>query len=1037
MRLLLKVTISVVLVGTATCLSAQDGIYHYFDNITEKDGLSNNNITCFHEDKKGFMWIGTQNGLNRYDGQRIKTYTPAAGKQQYLSGGFITAIDSDHNGNVWVTTRKGLNRIDKVSDTTEVFLPDKNDPEKGLPNDLLWDVLVQNDTSVWMAADARDLSCYNPRTRQFTRYGYLGFIHTQGYRSQEKYHSIFRLALKSDHALWLATTDGILSFDILTGTFMMHYNAYFDHFTYFRVDTGQRSILFVEEMDRLCRYDYANNRFTTTPLWELPAGEAAMQQDKMGYWVPGAHGIAAVNRTGAGRYLISHTNSNNNLLPGKVNALFTSSHGIVWAGTETGISKYLPPQQAPVLYKLEGVHMPGRDYALNNLCYAGSPGMLYITAPAINRIYRVDTNFSLSVLPRPLAYAKDTCYGLYYDQADTLFLLCRNKVLQYSRRSRHWSHVSLPAAVAGKTTTVMQKDAAGNYWIGTRRNGLWVYRVQEKKWWQPSDADGFYGNLIYSMLFDAPFNTMWIGTFDHGLARYDGQHKTFSRYSVNLGNSGQLQSALINDLAADGKGRLWVATTEGGLSVFNYANPPGREFTTLGVKQGLPGENIYSVSVDARSHVWFSSFRGMGITDTSGRLIKLYDKRAVFSSPDFFNKMVLSDSLVCTSYDNMILFFHQRLAAAHDSVLLWADKITVNDTLYLDADRDTLRRLSYRENTLAFTFTAPHYVNNEPLYYRYKLEGLDADWIEAGTANEVRYASLSPGHYVFRVMATDGQGMLRSRELSFPFTIRPPFWYRWWFIALCSGCAIAAGIYWQKQREKKIRRRAHEKNAIEKQLAELEVKALRSQMNPHFIFNSLNSISMLVASHQNEKGLEYLSKFSRLLRIVLEESENNFVSLKDEIRMLDLYLQMERLRFGDSFYYTITVDDDLDEEDILLPAMLVHPLAENAVWHGLLHKEGARRLIIHFRRMNGNCLQCTVKDNGIGLAASDRMQTKTVAMSSIGRTSKGLQLVRDRLALLENQYGVQTAFSLAEVHDENGLLSGTKAIIEIPVVYEP
>ncbi len=212
--------------------------------------------------------------------------------------------------------------------------------------------------------------------------------------------------------------------------------------------------------------------------------------------------------------------------------------------------------------------------------------------------------------------------------------------------------------------------------------------------------------------------------------------------------------------------------------------------------------------------------------------------------------------------------------------------------------------------------------------------------------------------------------------LVYSFTIRPPFWKTWWFILYCLAAVAFILIFWMKKREAAIGKKAAEKALVQQQLIELEIKAQRAQMNPHFIFNSLNAISSLIASRQNEKGLQYLSRFSKLLRMVVDENETSFISLKDELELLRLYLQLEALRFVDSFTYNIQADSMLNTDQVMLPSFLIHPLVENAVWHGLLHKEGERKLLIEFRRDSSRQLLCIVQDNGIGITAAKKIKAE-------------------------------------------------------------
>jgi LytS/YehU family sensor histidine kinase len=167
---------------------------------------------------------------------------------------------------------------------------------------------------------------------------------------------------------------------------------------------------------------------------------------------------------------------------------------------------------------------------------------------------------------------------------------------------------------------------------------------------------------------------------------------------------------------------------------------------------------------------------------------------------------------------------------------------------------------------------------------------------------------------------------------------------------------------------------------------------------------------------------------------VLDESNKDFISLKDEIKMLDLYLQLESLRFESSFNYNINVDDNLDDEEVMLPAFLIHPVVENAIWHGLLHKEGERRLIIQFLKSSNDGLHCIIKDNGIGIDAA--LLKKKNSINGEVHPSKGLLLVSDRLALLQQQYGVDSYIITEDLSDGDTFRSGTKVTIQIPVIYE-
>ena len=215
---------------------------------------------------------------------------------------------------------------------------------------------------------------------------------------------------------------------------------------------------------------------------------------------------------------------------------------------------------------------------------------------------------------------------------------------------------------------------------------------------------------------------------------------------------------------------------------------------------------------------------------------------------------------------------------------------------------------------------------------------------------------------------------------------------------------------------------------INKMLAESQLMALRAQMNPHFVFNCLNSIQECIVTEKYGEASKYLNKFSKLFRMVLNNSGKKLVSLAEEKEVLELYLELEQMRFEKSFSYEIIMDEELDEDEILIPSMLIQPYVENALWHGLMHKEGERNLKIEFRQLNDNVFSCVVEDNGIGRKKS--FELKAGQSKAKRHESKGLAISKDRLDVLQRQ-GYHTTLQIIDKKDNNSNADGTKIIIEL------
>lgn len=235
---------------------------------------------------------------------------------------------------------------------------------------------------------------------------------------------------------------------------------------------------------------------------------------------------------------------------------------------------------------------------------------------------------------------------------------------------------------------------------------------------------------------------------------------------------------------------------------------------------------------------------------------------------------------------------------------------------------------------------------------------------------------------------------------------------------------VLGNISLKRKNEKLQNERIHKD--LEHRATELEMQALRAQMNPHFIFNCLSSINRFILKNESDKASDYLTRFSRLIRLVLINSQKPLIVLEDEIEMLRLYLEMEQLRFKNTFDYSIIYNNDIEPSNILLPPLLLQPFCENAIWHGLMHKEGHGQLSIAFS-MRNNVLNCTIEDNGVGRARAAAFQSKSAEKIK----SLGIKLTADRLALFNEDRSVQTFYSIQDVKDKTGYITGTRVTVEI------
>jgi LytS/YehU family sensor histidine kinase len=214
----------------------------------------------------------------------------------------------------------------------------------------------------------------------------------------------------------------------------------------------------------------------------------------------------------------------------------------------------------------------------------------------------------------------------------------------------------------------------------------------------------------------------------------------------------------------------------------------------------------------------------------------------------------------------------------------------------------------------------------------------------------------------------------------------------------------------------------------QQKMAEIEMQALRAQMNPHFIFNCLNSINRYIVKSDQATASLYLTRFAKLIRLILDNSNSQYISLSSELEALRLYIEMESIRFEKQFTYSIIVDEDVSPDYIYVPPLIIQPFVENAIWHGLLHKETAGHLSISFSTKVPNVLQCIVEDNGIGRDKAKELKSKSTST----KKSLGMKLTEDRLALLNKQTMLEATAEILDLKDITGQATGTKVILKIP-----
>lgn len=451
------------------------------------------------------------------------------------------------------------------------------------------------------------------------------------------------------------------------------------------------------------------------------------------------------------------------------------------------------------------------------------------------------------------------------------------------------------------------------------------------------------------------------------LALYHISNGAIDLYTKQTG----IISTAINEIVTDKSGNAWIAT-EAGLV---YYNKERKKFSSFTRADGLPDDNIISLNfADAQKQQLFLGFA------------KTY---SIFE-PGIF---LVEKSVPVNRITN----------------------VEVNGELFAIAEKPVL---SHRQNSISFSYTGINFNQGQQNNYACFLEGFDQDWKYQGSERKINYVNLPPGKYTFRVKTANHQGEWNEQAAAFAFEIRPPFWQRLWFRVLLIAAIVAGLYFFIKRRESAIQRA----NATKLQMSELRMQALRAQMNPHFIFNSLNSIQSYILSNNTMDAASYLSKFAKLMRRILDQSKHNFLPLSEVIETLRMYVEIEAFRFNNEFSYTISIDEDDDLVDLPVPPMLLQPFVENAILHGLMPKAGEKKLTIHCFII-GSLGTIEIDDNGVG---------RSNKAAKAGHESQGEKLT---IGMLESLQQLKNTKASIDITDKmaNGTPQGTTVRFTFPL----
>lgn len=1047
--------LQIVLTTVCCCfILAPLGAQYRFDNairLTQENILPSDDVRSIRLGDDGFVWIATVDGLCRFDGQMAKTYRHDPLDSNSLFAGTVN-IALPWRNEIWVATNKGISVLDlKTEKFRHYGINEKH--RKGLSKGdydggaVVLYIDTQND--LWAGTRSQGAWLFDTTLNDFRFFPFPDSAYTPVIPALASNYSI--LSLEASHTdkdiLWAGTPSGLEEINKRTGEVKWY--------TFPKPDKDYQVAL-----NAFRRLYHHTDGLLYTGSWSAGVNVFDPQKKTL---------VPLPVQPGPGV----------DILKTPIARIMRKSNHEIWITALTGLVVYDSDKKAVTLYKYN-------NGVKNEFYGVDCVDSLYrVWLNTINGVHYFDP-----VMQQFATYAYDELYGVNWGFAfyitpeddDNQIVVCpreANGLYLFDRSSKTFSRHSFPELKSWGLKKITIRGFAklnnGDYFISADE-GLFVYKKWKKQLTRypnpPKSQFNQWGDVALSNK-----GYLWIAANADGLIRRNlktGEDRFFTKelrnadsthylrpfnlftdsrdntwfacengFGVYISASDEIKTFLyqanpaasfpfVNSFAEDKQGRVWVNTNDVWIGYADI-NAPGKGVVRkVNLEQKGITTRSYQLATDSAGIIWGYTNKYLFKIVDPDKPFRVFSFNYGVKNPDFFHFSFLPSGEMIFGGRNSITLANpselRRNREVPEPYILQLRILNrpVEASLLNSGHLD----LSYKQNFISISFSGKAFSMSKDTRFKYRLKGFD-DWTETTGDRLANYTNIPPGKYTFQLRAANNEGTWNEKMLELPVHIARPWWLTWWFRISAMVALILFAWWLYRYRVDQIRKKEKLRSQYEKKLANVEMSALLAQMNPHFLFNSLNSIDSYIIRNESRKASEYLNNFARLMRLILQNSRSNYISIKDELETLDLYLQMEALRFANRFEYEIRISPDIDGASILIPPMLIQPYIENAIWHGLMHKKDGRQgkveLVISKHENN---LFCVIQDNGIG-----REKAEIIRIQHPGnrKRSMGMQITKDRMEMINKLYNTNTSMQIIDLHDGNGIAAGTRVELVIPI----
>ena len=1074
MKKLLLIYLTLILFSTHSAL----GNKLYCRNYNLNNGLPNNTINDIYKDSRGFLWIGTNAGLTRFDGINFKIYTSLNG----LAGDHIVSICENNKGEIWLGCKNnGITSIygNKIINITK---------ETGLISNKITKLYFSKKYNLIFIGTEEGLSVFND--------GKIINIHKV--ISNEDYKLHITDFFETEEYIYVFTKGGKV----------FKYNPFLERLTTIISSSifnqPKFSSAFISSNnDTILNYQNILHFINQNHFPEIGLITDYKEDLNGTIWIASIKNTHK-NSPGIYQYYQGKIERYNDLLEIKEDDIlcleFDQHENILWIGTRHH-GLYLLPANSMVYYSAS-------DFKLNNLhiidLYSDKNNLWICTNESLIQKKSDDNSKTYSYEMFKNAYNQFANYKLkhkyqYLQDKNGSYKKYENLIL------KGIYHFSNPYVRIENEKTITLEDnslykpfkydvitskkfKSLNGIIGIKNDHIWIgsnvgiFKLNKKtQQLDFYDVDGvnfsryyfddnfklianskdellIYQNIENKNIFEkynfytdnSPTNTnkiisannlIWFSSSDHGLYVLK-DNKFISSYNQKLLNTSEFNDICVdhynNIIAAGNNGSIYIVELKNDtiISKFNICAKSGIKGTTI--RWLYPtNDNKLLIGTNAGINVLdLKSLYNSGIIDLQyiNKNIGLTDYSGVVATRDSFNNLWIGTNSQLIKQDA-----NNRIYKKDVPINYYIESVTVNNEdleiqNYSDVNQwDMIPTkpiiLSHKKNNISFFFKMIHFLDPNSIFSSYKLEGFMDTWSKPSNNHTLTFQNLPSGKYILRVKLFHNTILESSQELSINFTIKRPYWEKLYFNII--AIILLAALVWSivRIRSNSIRKKERIRSEIAERITEFEMKAMRAQMNPHFIFNVINSIQNYMLDNDVDAALNYLSDFAKIIRITLDNVSKKKVDLEDELNYLKYYLNLEKMRFDKNFETEIILPKEVHSRKIMVPPMIIQPYIENAIKYGFIYKVNNAKIKLEFHVSDDEILHCIIEDNGIG-----RKKSRELSQKSKTSKSKASYITYERLTLLNQTeekkgYKVETI----DLYDQYDLPSGTRVLIDIPL----